>query len=324
MSNSTVEEKTKEKTQYYKRIDDLIDDAEIEAEIEAENNIRSKNTKLLTISFVALAVLAFLYFGVETTQKTTVPPAEEKLPEVAQNPVEESLPVAETPVTSPVVPPKVETTEPIASTPEIKNPPPVKHSVKEVPPVVKTAKQIVIPPPPMSVKKDPEPVTPKKNPEPITPTKVASGNIFIQTGAFSLRTNAEQTIKLLKGKGFESSIVSHSKLVPRHVVFLTGYPDLSSLSAPLQELQNAGLKKPEQIKNNDGSYSLHLGIFKTPQEAEKFRDKLSLNGILAESKLTNVSLLTHFTQVGGYPTLKEARDIQKKLDSVGFKGSFIR
>ena len=96
MSNSTVEESTKEKTQYYKRIDDLIDDAEIEAEIEAEKNIRSKNAKLLTISFVALAILAFLYFGMETTQQTTVPPAEEKLPEVAQNPVEKSSPVAET------------------------------------------------------------------------------------------------------------------------------------------------------------------------------------------------------------------------------------
>ena len=319
MSNSTVEETTKEKTQYYKRIDDLIDDAEIEAEIEAEKKIRSKNTKLLTISFVAVAVLAFLYFGMETTQQTSVPPVEEKLPEVAQNPG------TETSTTSPVIPPveptsaKPEPTEPVASTTRVKEPTPSKQPVQKVP-ALETAKVE----PAKPVKATPPPVPAKKTPAPSASAKIASGNIFIQTGAFSVRENAERMAKRLKAKGFESSIVSHSKPVSRHVVYLSGYPDLNSLSAPIQSLQNAGIKNPEQKKNDDGTYTLTLGQFQTAKEAEKFRDKLSLNGILAEEKVAKVSLFTHFAQVGGYATRKDALKIQKKLESAGFTGSFIR
>jgi cell division protein FtsN len=326
MSNTTVEETTKEKTQYYKRIDDLIDDAEIEAEIEAEKKIRLKNTKLLTISFVAVAVLAFLYFGMETTQRTSVPPTEEKLPEVAQNTEAESLPATEASTTSPVIPPvestsaKPDKTEPVASAPDVKNPAPNKQPVEKVSPAVETAKVE----PAKPIKPTPPPAPVKKTPEPAAPTKMASGNIYIQTGAFSVRENAERMAKRLKAKGFESSIVSHSKPVSRHVVYLSGYPDLNSLSAPIQSLQNAGIKNPEQKKNDDGTYTLTLGQFKTTQEAEKFREKLSLNGILAEEKVANVSLLTHFAQVGGYATRKDALKIQKDLESAGFKGSFIR
>ena len=326
MSNTTVEETTKEKTQYYKRIDDLIDDAEIEAEIEAEKKIRSKNTKLLTISFVAVAVLAFLYFGMETTQQTSVPPVEEKLPEMAQNAVAESLPATEASTTSSVIPPvestsaKQDKTEPVASTPDVINPAPSKQPVEKVSPAVETAKVE----PAKPVKPTPPPAPVKKAPKAPASTKMASGNIFIQTGAFSVRDNAVRMVKRLKAKGFESSIVSHSKSVSRNFVYQSGYPDVNSLAAPIKSLQKAGVKNPEQKKNDDGTYTLHLGQFKTTQEAEKFREKLSLNGILAEEKVANVSLFTHFAQVGGFASRKDALKIQKNLESAGFKGSFIR
>jgi cell division protein FtsN len=96
------------------------------------------------------------------------------------------------------------------------------------------------------------------------------------------------------------------------------------LSAPIQSLKNAGIKNPEQKKNDDGTYSLYLGKFRTSNEAQKIRDKLSLNGILTEEKVANVSQATHIAQVGGYATRKDALKIQKELASAGFKGSFIR
>ena len=318
MSNTTVEETTKEKTQYYKRIDDLIDDAEIEAEIEAEQKIRSKNTKLLTISFVAVAVVAFLYFGMETSKQTSVPPVEEKFPEVAQNPVTESLPETTTSSETPPVESsttKPDTTEPVVSTPPTKSKPPV----KEISPVVEIAKAE----PAKPIKPTPPPAPIKRTPAPAAP-KIASGNIFIQTGAFSVRENAERMAKRLKAKGFKSSIVSNSKLVTRHVVYLSGYPDLASLSAPIKSLKKAGITNYDQRKNDNGTYSLYLTDFKTTEEAGKYRDKLSLNGILAEEKVEDVILLTHFAQVGGYATRKDAIKIKKKLDSAGIKGSFIR
>ena len=50
---------------YNKRMDDMIDDAEIEAEIEAERKIRSKNSKLLTISIIGIAFLTLIFLKVQ-------------------------------------------------------------------------------------------------------------------------------------------------------------------------------------------------------------------------------------------------------------------
>ncbi|MBI5428535.1 MAG: SPOR domain-containing protein [Nitrospinae bacterium] len=59
MTRSSLEEKNK----YSKRIEEIIEDAEIEAELEAEKKIRSKHTKLVSISAVGVALLVALYFG---------------------------------------------------------------------------------------------------------------------------------------------------------------------------------------------------------------------------------------------------------------------
>jgi cell division protein FtsN len=327
MSNLTFEETTtKEKTLYYKRIDDLIDDAEIEAEIEAEKKIRSKNTKLLTISFVAVAIVAFLYFGTETTRQTSIPPMEEILPEVAQTPVTKPSTVRELPTASPVIPPvepprvKPEKIKPVAKSQLIKDPSPSKPPVQKIPAVAKTAKVE----PTKSVKPTPPPVQVNKTPQPPASAKIAPGNYIIQTGAFSVKGNAERMVKRLKAKGFDSSVVSQSKAVTFHVVYLYGYPDEAILSTAIQSVKNAGIKNPEKTKNADGTYSLNLGKFRTANEAQIVRDKLSLNGIIADEKVTSGRLVTHIAQVGGYATRKDALKVQKDLASAGFKGSFIR
>ncbi len=49
---------------YHKRIDDLIEDAEIEAEIEAEKKIRSKNSRMFSISMIGIGLLGLVYFQV--------------------------------------------------------------------------------------------------------------------------------------------------------------------------------------------------------------------------------------------------------------------
>ena len=49
---------------YHKRIDDLLEDAEIEAEMEAEKKIRSKNSRVFSISMAGITLLALVYFQV--------------------------------------------------------------------------------------------------------------------------------------------------------------------------------------------------------------------------------------------------------------------
>ena len=46
---------------YKKHINDLIDDAEIEAEMEAKKKIRSKNSRVFSISMLGLGLLALVY-----------------------------------------------------------------------------------------------------------------------------------------------------------------------------------------------------------------------------------------------------------------------
>ena len=63
--NSPVEENNPpEVNKYHKRIDDLIEDAEIEAEIEAEKNIRSKNSRMFTISMIGICLLGLVYLQI--------------------------------------------------------------------------------------------------------------------------------------------------------------------------------------------------------------------------------------------------------------------
>ena len=50
---------------YNKRMEEIIDDAEIESEMEAENEVRSKNSRLLTISIVGIIIIAGVFMRVQ-------------------------------------------------------------------------------------------------------------------------------------------------------------------------------------------------------------------------------------------------------------------
>ena len=60
-TNSTTQTIGEEWKKYNKRMDDMIDDAEIEAEMEAEKKIRSKNSRLFTISIISISLLILIF-----------------------------------------------------------------------------------------------------------------------------------------------------------------------------------------------------------------------------------------------------------------------
>jgi len=84
---------------YHKRIDDLIEDAEIEAEIEAEKKIRSKNSRMFSISMIGIGLLGLVYFQVN--HQTAISPVEiaketpVKKPETAEERLAKQVPVVE-------------------------------------------------------------------------------------------------------------------------------------------------------------------------------------------------------------------------------------
>lgn len=92
MTRSSLEEKNK----YSKRIEEIIEDAEIEAELEAEKKIRSKHTKLVSISAVGVALLVALYFGLrnqpEAPKAQSAQSSPAQVAEVAKAPEPKPIP----------------------------------------------------------------------------------------------------------------------------------------------------------------------------------------------------------------------------------------
>ena len=104
---------------YHKRIDDLIEDAEIEAEIEAEKKIRSKNSRMFSISMIGIGLLGLVYFQVNhQTAISPVEPAKEaqaKKPETAEDRLAKQVPVVEDGSSSIPVPPSTDPAKPLTN-----------------------------------------------------------------------------------------------------------------------------------------------------------------------------------------------------------------
>ena len=64
--NLTLPEIEQDTSKYKKHINDLIEDAEIEAEMEAEKKIRSKNSRVFSISMLGLVLLTMVYVQMNT------------------------------------------------------------------------------------------------------------------------------------------------------------------------------------------------------------------------------------------------------------------
>jgi len=245
---------------YTKRIDDLIEDAEIEAEIEAERKIRVKNTKIVSISVVAIGLLGLLYVGIGHQTQTPDPEAIVDSPEVAKAPPEMTpkpipFPLQSKPNGTPASAPAVRKKTPAASTPKAdtpkaKAPPqpsaPAAPAAKTQPaaarpaPVRGTTLQAMNLPPARSLK---EPVAPVKSFQASAASPTAAG-YFVQVGAFSKKANAERLAKNLKTKGFSSSL--DSKTVNRktvHVVRIGGFANSDKAQSAQSRLIREGYKK---------------------------------------------------------------------------------
>lgn len=314
MSHTTLQEVTK----YHKRIDELIEDAEIEAEIEAETKIRSKNTKVFTISFVGLSLLALLFYRTQMAEVEVAPILQEEAAGVAEAPLVVQPPLADDAVSVPVTPGRdaaVSVLSPGSENPPAKAEatasPPAQPIKNEQPAPAKTVARTIPPAKPKGV-------------VPVATTVAQPGKKFyVQIGVFSVQSNAQGLSNRLKKIGFEPGIRPKTRTLQGQAVYISGFPNPNSLVPQMQELREAGFN-PSQEKNADGTYSIILGLFRTPQEAAKIQDQLSLKGFLTESKASGATRSTYTVQLGAFSSQEEARKVQKKLNSAGFKDSFIR
>lgn len=307
-------------TKYHKRIDDLLEDAEIEAEMEAEKKIRSKNSRMFSISMTGIALLALVYFQVNH-QSTVAPVESEKdistsKPETAEERLAKQVPVLEDGSSASNLPipqspnPKKNLENPFLTPPKSKNttPPTKVKEVKKAPRVVKASSS----------------PKPKSSPKKITPVaKSESSKFYIQAGAFGVRKNAESLLKQLKDKGFSPSIQTRSKKSNQHIVTVGSYANKKAGGDTLKELTAKGFNA-SYFKTSKNSFSLKVGQFSNLKDTQKVQDRLSLKGFLSESHKADVPVKTYMVQLGVFPNREKARLTQEKLARAGFPKTFIR
>lgn len=313
-------EPPEEINKYHKRIDDLIEDAEIEAEIEAEKKIRSKNSRMFSISMIGIVLLGLVYFQVNyRTAISPVEPTKEaqaKKPETAEDRLAKQVPVVEDGSSSIPVPPSARLTNPFITPPKAKTPSKTKNitpptAIKEVRKSPKTEK--------VSSSLKPK-SSPKKIP---SPAKRETSRFFIQAGAFSVKKNAESFLKQLQAKGFAPSIQTRSQKIKQHVITVGNFTNTKSGDNMLKELTSKGFNS-SFYKNPNNSFSLKVGQFQNLKDAQKLQDRLSLKGFLSDSHKANAPAKTYIVQLGVFPDREKALLTQEKLARKGYPKTFLR
>ena len=313
-------EPPEEINKYHKRIDDLIEDAEIEAEIEAEKKIRSKNSRMFSISMIGIVLLGLVYFQVNhQTAISPVEPAKEaqaKKPETAEDRLAKQVPVVEDGSSSIPVPPSARLTNPFITPPKAKTPSKSKNitpptAIKEVRKSPKIEKVSSSPKPKSSPKKIP------------SPAKRETLRFFIQAGAFSVKKNAESFLKQLQAKGFAPSIQTRSQKIKQHVITVGNFTNTKSGDNMLKELTSKGFNS-SFYKNPNNSFSLKVGQFQNLKDAQKLQDRLSLKGFLSDSHKANAPAKTYIVQLGVFPDREKALLTQEKLARKGYPKTFLR
>jgi cell division protein FtsN len=336
-----------------KKIDDLILDAEIEAQAEINQKLRSNNTKMLLVVLLGVGLFYVLFsavqnqtipvpsFLMEEAQVAQTPPVSGLSPKPIPFPVTESASAPETPVSTlsesleenlsplenevmsmiqknlgepgetasgtepePGAPTEVANNSP--SIPAIKTP---TSTEPEWNAMSKSEGQITA-----------EPSSPKSTVPQLTE---AQSEFFIQVGAFSVKANADRAIKKLASGGFSPLVQTRTTRSSMYAVFIGGFADKKSPENMISELKSKGLT-PVLKKNANGSYSIVLGKEKSKEKADALKQKLAQQGIFTSLKQMKIDMRMFIVHVGGFENNSNAVKGQKKLETLGYRGTLIR
>jgi cell division protein FtsN len=182
---SEVEHLPEETRKYNKHLDDLIENAEIEAEMEAGKKIRSKNSRIFSISIFGFGLLALVYLQINSIKAPEAPAPLNKQIESAEDKLAKQVPI-------------VEGRSSNIPSPKLKNnvAPAEIRLKKKLSPALKTKA------PSKTQKKTIKSITKSK----IKTVSITNTRFFVQTGAFSSKKNAETSLKKLQSKGFSPLI----------------------------------------------------------------------------------------------------------------------
>jgi cell division septation protein DedD len=222
---SEIEHHSEETKKYNKHLDDLIENAEIEAELEAKKKIRSKNSRIFSISMFGFGLLALVYLQINSIKTPEAPTTLNKQVESTENKLAKQVPIIEEESSNIPVPKLNNNVAPA----EIK-------LKKKLSPILKTKA------PSKSQKKTTKSTT-KSKPK-IKTASITNTRFFVQTGAFSSKKNAEASLKKLQSKGFSPLIHIVSKgNTKTYLVQLGIFPNKEKAKLAQEKLARTGYPK---------------------------------------------------------------------------------
>ncbi len=223
---------------YKKHINDLIEDAEIEAEMEAEKKIRSKNSRVFSISMFGLGLLALVYLQINSQSAPVVIPDEE-----STAPTNAAIDSAEAKLAKQV--PIVEDGSSHIPFQKVKAP----QNFVEPAKITPAKKPAPTRKPKITAKSQKKIEKPSKVSKPVakrtltTPAKTNT-RFFVQTGAFSQKKNAETSMRKLQAKGFSPLIhVVTRGNTKNYLVQLGVFPNKEKAKITQEKLARAGYPK---------------------------------------------------------------------------------
>ena len=222
---SEVQHLPEETKKYNKHLDDLIENAEIEAEMEAGKKIRSKNSRIFSISIFGFGLLALVYLQINSIKSPEAPAPLNKQVESAEYKLAKLVPIVEdrssnNPITklkNNVAPAEIRLKKNLPSTQKTKDP----YKIQKT-----TTKSIT-----------------KSKPK-IKTISTTNTRFFVQTGAFSSKINAEASMKKLQSKGFSPLIHILSKgKTKTYLVQLGVFSNKEKARQAQEKLARAGYPK---------------------------------------------------------------------------------
>ncbi len=330
-----------------KRIAELLEDAEIEAEIESERRMRSKNTRTIAISIISVILLIILYSGMQSSgdsksneitkvvrapldANATAPPgavannSSAKAGSEAFNKASQT-----TPKSSSIAPSRAKSLAKDILPPMKKLNAPSTSRTVSAKPSPKTSKPVV-------AKTNAKPSGPVQAKSPRKPTKMAAANVsvptasgvmpgiyFVQVGAFSVKSNADNKMIDLRSQGFLPRIIEKGSSGASYNVVIGGFFSVTNANNQLSGLKSSGFN-PSMHKNADGSYAIFLGNYNSSAAAMDLQDQLSDRGYISSLKRETAEKTIYIVQLGGYSSADKAKAIQQALSRSGYKNTYVR
>jgi len=335
-----------------KRIAELLEDAEIEAEIESERRMRSKNTRTIAISIISVILLIILYSGMQSSgdsksneitkvvrapldANATAPPgavannSSAKAGSEAFNKASQT-----TPKSSSIAPSRAKSLAKDILPPMKKLNAPSTSRTVSAKPSPKASKPVV-------AKTNAKPSGPVQAKSPRKPAKMAAASVsastvsvptasgaapgiyFVQVGAFSVKSNADNKMIDLRSQGFLPRIIEKGSSGASYNVVIGGFFSVTNANNQLSGLKSSGFN-PSMRKNADGSYAIIMGNYNSSAAAMDLQDQLSDRGYISSLKRETAEKTIYIVQLGGYSSADKAKAIQQALSRSGYKNTYVR